>query len=174
MESAHQLSFRPDCNSTTELPSFTLRTALSAIPFVSDQCGVDVQWFQERSSQAFPNSEELSVYMTSGFLFGSKNFCKFLRVSWEVFVLTGYDWIHWVAKSCTTTAYRWSFRDSHPSLRTSWSAVINQITKIFCTRYGSANASSARGCCNFCPRSRIFGLQENEFSHWVYPNPHFS
>ena len=25
----------------------------------------------------------------------------------------------------------------------------NQITKIFCTRYGSANASSARGPCNF-------------------------
>ena len=42
--------------------------------------------------------------MTLGFLFGSKNFCKLLRVSWEVFVLHGYDWIHWVAKSCTTTA----------------------------------------------------------------------
>ena len=38
--------------------------------------------------------------------------------------LHGYDWIHWVAKSCTTTAYRWLFRDSHPSLRTLWSAVI--------------------------------------------------
>ena len=33
MESAHQLSFRPDCNNTAEVPSFTLRTALSAIPF---------------------------------------------------------------------------------------------------------------------------------------------
>ena len=27
----------------------------------------------------------------------------------------------------------------------------NQITKIFCTRYGSANASYARGSCNFGP-----------------------
>ena len=35
--------FHPDCNNTTEVPSFTLRTALSAIPFVSDLCGVDVQ-----------------------------------------------------------------------------------------------------------------------------------
>ena len=60
-ESAHQLSYRPDCNNTTEVPSFTLRTALSALPFVSDLCGVDVQWFQERSSQALPNSMELSV-----------------------------------------------------------------------------------------------------------------
>ena len=34
-------------------------------------------------------------------------------------------WIHWVAKPCTTTAYRWVFRDSPPSLRTLWSAVVN-------------------------------------------------
>ena len=38
--------------------------------------------------------------------------------------LHGYDCIHCVAKSCTTTAYRWLFRDSHPSPRTFWSAVI--------------------------------------------------
>ena len=62
--------------------------------------------------------------MTFGFLFGSKYFCKLLCVACEVFVLHGYDWIHWVAKSCTTTAYRWLFRDSHFSLRTLWSAVI--------------------------------------------------
>ena len=44
--------------------------------------------------------------------------------SGEVFVLHGYDWIRWVAKSCTTTAYRWLFRESQPSLRTLWSAVV--------------------------------------------------
>ena len=55
------LSFRPDCSNTADVPSFTRRTALSAIPFVSDLCGVDVQWFQERSSQDLPNSKELSV-----------------------------------------------------------------------------------------------------------------
>ena len=144
MESAHQLSLRPDCDNTAEVPSFTLRTALSAIPFVSDLCGVDVQWFQERSSQALPNSKELSVQMTVGFLSGSKNFCKLLCVSWEVFALHGYDWIHWMAKSCTTTAYRRLFRDSQPSLRT-FVICCYQITKIFCTKYGSAIASSARG-----------------------------
>ena len=48
-------------NNTAEVPSVTLRTALSAIPFVSDLCGVDVQCFQERFSQALPNSKELSV-----------------------------------------------------------------------------------------------------------------
>ena len=32
MESAYQFSSRPDCNNTAEVPSFSLRTALSAIP----------------------------------------------------------------------------------------------------------------------------------------------
>ena len=62
--------------------------------------------------------------MTFGFLVGSKNFCKLFSVHWEVFFLHGYDWIHWDAKSCTTTAYRSLLRGSHPSLRTLWSAVI--------------------------------------------------
>ena len=56
----HSLS-RPDCNCTADVPSFTLRPALSEIPLVFDPCGVDVQWLQERSSQALPNSKELSV-----------------------------------------------------------------------------------------------------------------
>ena len=60
MECADQFSSRPDYD-TADVPSFTLRTALPAIPFVSDLCGVDVQRFQERSSQALPNSKELSV-----------------------------------------------------------------------------------------------------------------
>ena len=62
--------------------------------------------------------------MNLGFLFGTKIFCKLLSVSWKVFVLHGYDWIHWVAKSCTAIAYQWLSRDSQPSLRTLWSAVI--------------------------------------------------
>ena len=45
-------------------------------------------------------------------------------VSCEVFVSHGYAWIHCVARSCTTTAHRWLFRDSQLSLRTLWSAVI--------------------------------------------------
>ena len=32
MESAHHFSSRPDCNNTADVPSFTLRAALSAIP----------------------------------------------------------------------------------------------------------------------------------------------
>ena len=62
--------------------------------------------------------------MTFGFLSGSRNFCKLLWVYCEVLFLHGYAWIHWLARSCTTTAYRWLFRDSQLSLRILWSAVI--------------------------------------------------
>ena len=43
MESAHHFSSRLVCDNTADVPSFTLRTVLSAIPCVSDLCGVDVQ-----------------------------------------------------------------------------------------------------------------------------------
>ena len=150
MESAQQFSFRIDCNNTAEVPSISLRTALSAIPFVSDLCGVDVQWFQERSSKALPNSTELWVWMTLSFLSGSKNFCKLLCVSCEVFDLHGYDWIHWVAKSCTI-AYRWLLVSRFTIFTENLVICCYQVTKIFCSRYGSAIASSARDPCNFRP-----------------------
>ena len=92
--------------------------------------------------------------MTLGFLFGSKNLWKLLSVSWEVFVLHGYDWIQWVAKSCTTTAYRWLFRDSHPSL-TIFVIGCTQITKIFCTRFDSTYTSSARSLCDLGPLAEL-------------------
>ena len=62
--------------------------------------------------------------MTFGFLSGSKNLCKHLSVPCEVSFLHGNAGIHWVAKSCTTTANRWLFRDSQLSMRTLWSAVM--------------------------------------------------
>ena len=50
MDSAHQFSSKPDRGSTTDVP-FTLHTACSAIPVVSERWGVDVQRFQGKSSQ---------------------------------------------------------------------------------------------------------------------------
>ena len=40
MESAHRSLSKPDCNNTADVPSLALRTALSALPFDSDLCGV--------------------------------------------------------------------------------------------------------------------------------------
>ena len=75
-ESAHRFSSKPDCNNIADVPLFTLRTARSAIPFVSDRWGVEVRWFHENSSQDLPNSNELSQ-------------CKFLLAFvtvWDTFV----------------------------------------------------------------------------------------
>ena len=54
----------------------------------------------------------------------------------------------------------------------------NQITKIFCTRYGSANASSARNPCNLGPLSSMesngitgpINSSPNRLSYCVYPS----
>ena len=46
---------------------FTLITAFSAMPFVSDRWGAEVRCFHDKSSQDLPNSTEFSLYMTFGF-----------------------------------------------------------------------------------------------------------
>ena len=83
--------------------------------------------------------------MTLGFLSGSKNFCKLLCVSWEIFVLHGYDWIHWVAESC----------NKFTTFTKNFVICCNKVTKIFGTRYGSAIASSAWGPCDFGPLANL-------------------
>ena len=112
--------------------------------------------------------------MTLGFLSGSKIFCKLLCVSWEVFVLHGYDWIHWVAKSCTTIAYRWLFRDSQLSLRTLWSAVIKSPN--FSARGAAPPIRLLHGALVILVLLQIsqFRSLEIEYKHCAYPNPHVS
>ena len=109
--------------------------------------------------------------MTFCFLCGSKNFCKLLCVSCEVFALHGYVWIHWVAKSCTKIASRWLCRDSLSSLRLVWSAVIKSPK---CSALGTTVPVrlleealvllSSSKCHNF-------GLSGSEKRYCAYPNP---
>ena len=72
IESTHHFSSKPDCNSTADVPSLILRTALSAVPFVSgfskylvpfvsDRWGVEGRWFHDGSSKDLSNSNELSL-----------------------------------------------------------------------------------------------------------------
>ena len=99
----------------------------------------------------------------------------FRLLSCEVLVLHGYAWIHWVAKSSTTTAYRWLLRDSQLSLRTLWSAVIKSPQ--FSARGTAPPMRLLHGTpCNFgsFDESRNFGLEGNECKHCAYPNPHVS
>ena len=86
--------------------------------------------------------------MTFGFLVGSRNFIRLFWVSWEVFVLHGYD------KSCTSTAYRWLLRDLLSSLRILWSAVIKS-PKMFRTGHDCTSTSSARSPPYFRPQTDI-------------------
>ena len=53
MESAHHFSSRPDCNRTADVPYLILRTALEAIPLVSDLCGVDVKMIPRKNFTRF-------------------------------------------------------------------------------------------------------------------------
>ena len=88
IESAHHFSSRPDCNNTAEVHSFTLRTALSAVPFVSI-CVVstynDSRKDLHKLCQIPKNCQSKKKL---GLLFGSKNFCKLLSVSWKFLFCT--------------------------------------------------------------------------------------
>ena len=89
--------------------------------------------------------------MTLGFLSGSKNFCKLLCV----FFLTSFVFarirldplggqvLHHDCISMIVSRFR-TFTEN-------FVICCDQVTQIFCTRYGSANDSSARGPCNYGP-----------------------
>ena len=84
IEPAHHFSSKPDCNNCAVVPSFTLRTALSAMPFVSERWGFQVRWFQDKTSHAFPNSIELSVYSSVRSVRRLQEFWHtFLRFVWR-------------------------------------------------------------------------------------------
>ena len=88
--------------------------------------------------------------------------------------LHGYDWMHWVAKSCTTTAYRWLFEihNLHWELcnlllsnHQNFLHEVRLCLDVFCTEPLWFLSSG---------RSRNFGLSGSEYKHCIYPNPHFS
>ena len=171
----HQFSSRLDCNNTAEVLPL-LCAVLYRQCYLFLICVVltynDSRKDLHRLCQV--PRKNCQCKMTLGFLSGSKNFCMLLCVSWEVFVLHGYDWIHWVAKSCTTIAYRWLFRDSQLSLRTLWSAVIKSPK--FSSRGTTPPMRLLHGALVILSsgRSRSVGLEGSEYKHWVYPSPHFS
>ena len=139
--------FRPDLIVIVPQMSLflTLRTALLTIPYVFDLCGVDVRWFQDNSSQDLPTSKELLVQMTFWFPRRLQELLQaLLRFLRSFCFLHGYDCIHCVM-SCTTTAYRWLFRDS-TFFTENFVIRSFKITKNFRSVHGCA---SARSLCNF-------------------------
>ena len=157
MESAHHSIFRPDCNSSADVPSFTLRTALSAIPFVSGMCGVDVQWFQDNFLARRARFQQIV----------SVNDCWFprrLQALHQVLPsLLGRFWFArvWLYPLCCQVLYygismivpRFTF------FTKKFVICSDQVTKIFRSGHDCVSASSARCHC-------YFGLQAY-FTIWV-------
>ena len=142
MESVHHFSSKLDCNSTTEVPSLILRTALSAIPFVSRR-GVDVQWFKDNSPQALPNSKELSEKWLLAFLTDRETFVNTFP-SPEKFwfyrgVIVSIEWLNLVPRLRVGDCFeihlpRWG--------------LCHQVTEFFWPKCCIASAHPARSPCN--------------------------
>ena len=107
----------------TKLPSLTLRTALSIIPFVSSRRGVDVSCVQHISWQARKHLDYCLCGLFLGFRSGGRNRCRHIMVPCCGLRL-GKDnfWIRFVNKPCTTTACLLCHLDSLSPVRMLWSA----------------------------------------------------
>ena len=173
MESVHKFSSRPDCNNTAEVPPFTLRTALSAIPFVSDLwCrrtmipGKIFTGFAKFQGIVSVNEFRLPVWLQELLqapLCFLRIFC-FARIRQDPL---GGQVLHHDCTSMIVSRFT-TFTEN-------FVICCYQVTKFFCTRYGSANASSARGPCNFGPLTDLAISVFWEMSiNTVYPNPNFS
>ena len=141
---------RPDCNSTADVPSFTLRTALSAIPFVCDQCGVDRIMIPRKIFTGFANFQGIVsvndfwlpvrlqelLQAPFGFL---RSFC-FARIRLNPL---GSQVLHHDCISMVVSRFT-PFTEN-------FVIGCDRITKIFCTKFDSANTSSARSPCDFGP-----------------------
>ena len=150
MEYAHHFSSRPDCNNTADVPSFTLRTALSAIPFVfrSVWCrrtmipGEIFTSFAKFQGIVNVNDFRLPIRLQELFVSSFVFPVKFLFCTDTTGPL-GSQFLHHDCISMIVSRFT-SFTEN-------FVIGCNQITKIFCTKYDFANTSSAWSPCDFGP-----------------------
>ena len=140
----HEPLETPDCTIKAEVPSLTLRTALSLIPFVSGRRGVDASCVQHLSSQARKNYCLCGLLL--GFRSGGRNRCR--RTMVPCFGLRlGNDnmSIRFVNKPCTTTAHPHCHLDSLSSVRMLWSAEVTSAKTVAakCTVISGIKLTSA-------------------------------
>ena len=109
----HHFSSSPDCSNKAEVPYLTLRTALSVLPVVSERWGVDIK--RSRITLCMlcqiPRNCQCQWLLALCFSHGAKNFRELFSFSFNFSIHKGYAWKHWSAKSCTTAAYRWLWRE---------------------------------------------------------------
>ena len=149
MESVHHFSSRPDCNNTADVPSFTLRTALSAIPFVSDLCG---------RRTMIPRKIFTSFAKFQGIV-SLNDFRLPIRLQELLQAPLGFLRCFGFARIRLDPLSGWILHHYCISVIVSRFAIVTedlviccyQFTKFFSTRHGFAIASSAVGPCNFGP-----------------------
>ena len=118
------------------------------MPFVSDRWGVEVRWFHDKPSHAFPNSIEFSVFSTFESVRRLQEFWQTsIRLMWR-FCFTRIR--------LNPLSSKILYHDSVPVIVSWFTSLIedfvigcNQVTKLFCTRQSFASASSARNPCYF-------------------------
>ena len=150
--SSWSLPYQGGCSqflTSSKMFFFTLRTALSAIPFVFDLCDVDVQWFP---GKIFTNCARISrnchcKWLLDSF-FAPKTFSSFFVFQSQFLFCKDVVWSIRLLSFCTTTA---SMIVSRFAIVTEDFVIcFHQVTKIFSESfYGSAIASSAWGPWNF-------------------------
>ena len=148
----HQFSSGHDCNNIADVPSFILRAALFAIPFVSERWGVDVQWFHERSSQALPNFQGIVSVNDLWFLIWLQELSPFSFLRSSCFTRIRLNplssqVLHHHSISMIVSRFT--------SFTKNFVICFNQVTKFFCTRYDFTSTSSARGNGNLDPLASL-------------------
>ena len=175
MESAHQFSFRPDCQQysgrtvfssaycslSSPICFWTMRCRRTMIPGKILTGLAKFQGIVNVNDFRLPIRLQELLQAPVGFL---RSFC-FARIRLD---LLGGQVLHHGCMSIIVSRFT-TFTEN-------FVIGCNRITNIFCTRYGFAIACSARGSCNFGPLAdvAIFGFWGSEYKHCVYPNQHFS
>ena len=176
MESAHQLSFRPDCHNTADVPSFhSAHCSLSnPICFRSVWCRRSMIPGKIFTSPCqIPRNCKCN--MTFGFLFGSQNYSQaplcfqrsfcFARIRLDPLGgLSPAPRLH-IDDCVEIHTLHWELCDLLWSNHQNFLHEVRLCQCVFCT--GPLWFWSSG-------RSRNFGLSGSEYKHCVHPNPHVS
>ena len=129
IEAAHHFASKTDCNSTADVPSFILRTALfsSTVCFGSMECWrAMIPWKIFTGFATFQWAVSVNDF---------RLFWRLVKLSYNLFVSWEDCALHGISLnplsdkilSHDTTAYWWLFWNSSSSLRTLWSDVIKLL-----------------------------------------------
>ena len=160
-------------NSTADVPSFILRTDLSDTICLGS---MEALMYNDSMISVLTRIAKLQrmVCINDFWLFRRPE-----KLSWTPFrllrssFLHGSNCVHWVAKSCSTTAYLWLFRDAPSSLRTFWSPIVKS-PNFFCSMYGISSSPSARSPRNLgSPADFAISVFREMSFNTVLPGCHF-